>query len=151
MPMRIEATRRYPVTVERGFTYITNPSNWPNYWPGFVRLQPGSKWGKPGDESRIVVRLMGRDRELVMKLVEYEPHRFVRYTSLQAGLPAAHHERRFVADGSGFGYQLAVEYEPRRRLAGVFDRTLLARSVRRALDRTLIALERELVGLDRGS
>lgn len=146
--IRIEATRRYPVTVERGFAYITDPSNWPTYWPGFVRLKTGSKWRRPGDEARLVVHLVGRDRELVMQLLEYEPNRLVRYTSSQARLPEAHHERRFVADGSGFGYQLVVEYQSRSGLAGLFDRTLLARSVRKALDQTLTALERELGGLD---
>jgi len=147
-PIRIEAARRYPVTVERGFAYITDPSNWPKYWPGFVRLKSGSRWGRPGDHARLVVHLMGRDRELVMKLIEYEPDRVVRYTSSQARLPEAHHERRFVADGSGFWYQLVVEYEPRGGLAGLFDRTLLARSVRKAADLTIAALERELGGLD---
>jgi len=146
-PIRIQATRRFPVTVEHGFAFITDPANWPAFWPGFVRLAPGSAWHAPGDQARLVTRLMGRDRELAMTLVAYEPNRVVRYTSSQAGLPDAYHEREFVPDGDAFVYRLAIEYAPRRGLAGLFDRTLLRRSVRRAFDRTLAALEREFRGL----
>jgi uncharacterized protein YndB with AHSA1/START domain len=147
--IRIEATRRFPVTVERGFAFITDSANWSAFWPGFVRQAPGSAWQTPGDKARLVTRLMGRDRELAMTLVASEPNRVVRYTSSQAGLPDAYHEREFLPDGDAFLYRLVVEYTPRRGLAGLFDRTILRRSVRRAFDRTFAALEREFRGLER--
>ena len=79
-----------------------------------------------------------------MTLTDHQPNRVVRYRSSQAGLPDARHERHFVADRDGFIYRLVVEYEPRRGLAGMLDRTVVRRSVSRAADLTLAALEREL-------
>jgi uncharacterized protein YndB with AHSA1/START domain len=142
--IRIEATRRFAVAIDRGFEFITDVRNWPTYWPGYVRLEPGSRWRAPGDQARLVVRLLGRDRELAMRLVELVPNRLVRYTSSQPGLPDASHVREFAADGDGFIYGLSVTYQPRPGLAGVFDRVLVARSIRSAFQRTLDALDRQL-------
>jgi len=79
-----------------------------------------------------------------MTITAFEPNRLVTYTSTQPGLPDASHERHFEADGTGFTYRLVVEYEPRRGIAGLLDRTLLARGIRRAFRRTFEALEQEL-------
>ena len=141
---RVEAVRRYDVPVERGFAYITDPANWPAFWPGYVRLEEGSRWGAAGDTARMTTRLLGRERELTMTITEFEPNRLVTYASTQPGLPDARHERGFEPDGDGFVYRLAVEYEPRGGLAGAFDRMLLARGIRRAFEQTFDALEREL-------
>ena len=141
---RIEAAHRYSVPVERGFAFITNTANWPSFWPGYVRLEDGSRWGATGDVARLVTRLLGRDRELTMTVGEFEPNRLVTYTSTQPGLPDARHERHFEGDGEGFVYRLVVEYEPRSGVAGVFDRLLLGRGIRRAFAQTFAALEREL-------
>jgi uncharacterized protein YndB with AHSA1/START domain len=142
---RVEATHRYDVPVERGFAFITDTANWSKYWPGYVRLEEGSRWGTSGDTARLVTRLFGRERELTMTLREFERNRLVTYTSTQPGLPDAYHERHFEPDGDGFVYRLVVEYEPRGGTAGVFDRVLFARGIRRAFERTFAALEREFV------
>jgi hypothetical protein len=140
---RVEAVHRFDVSVDRGFAFITDTANWSKYWPGYVRLEQGSRWGVSGGTVRLVTRLLGRERILTMTLRELEPSRLVTYTSTQPGLPDAYHERHFDADGDGFIYRLVVEYEPRGGLAGFFDRTILARGIRRAFDRTIVALERE--------
>ncbi|HEU5489496.1 MAG TPA: SRPBCC family protein [Gaiellaceae bacterium] len=142
--MRIESTRRYGVPVEQGFAFITDIANWPRFWPGYVRLEPGSSWGAIGDTARLVTRILGRERLLTMSVTGFEPNRLVTYTSTQPGLPDASHERHFEPEGEGFVYRLVVEYEPRGGLSGLFDRVLLARGVRRAFDSTFAALEREL-------
>ena len=46
--VRIECEHRFDVPLEEGFAYITEPANWLNYWPGIVRIAPGSRWGAPG-------------------------------------------------------------------------------------------------------
>lgn len=143
---RVEATHRYDVPVERGFAFITDTANWSKFWPGYVRLEEGSRWGASGDTARLVTRLFGRERELTMTIRAFEPDRLVTYTSTQPGLPDAHHERHFEPDGDGFVYRLIVEYEPRSGIVGVFDRVLLRRAVQRAFQRTFVALEEELVG-----
>jgi uncharacterized protein YndB with AHSA1/START domain len=141
---RIEAAHRYDVPVERGFAFITNTENWSKFWPGYVRLEDGSRWTASGDTARLVTRLLGRDRELTMTIARFEPNRLVTYTSTQPGLPDASHERHFEPDGDGFVYRLVVEYEPRGGIAGFFDRVLLGRAIRRAFARTFAALAEEL-------
>jgi hypothetical protein len=141
---RIEKSQRFEVPVERGFAFVTDPANWPAFWPGFVRLEEGSRWGAVRDTARLVTRLLGRERVLTMTVTAFEPNRIVRYSSTQPGLPDALHERRFEADGGGFVYRLVVEYEPRRGLAGFQDRFLLPRGIARAFRQTFAALEREL-------
>jgi hypothetical protein len=79
-----------------------------------------------------------------MTIRAFEPNRLVIYTSTQPGLPDAYHERHFEPDGDGFVYRLVVEYEPRGGIAGLFDRFLLARGIRRAFESTFEALGREL-------
>ncbi len=143
---RVEAAHRYDVPVERGFAFITNTANWSKFWPGFVRVEEGSRWGASGDTARLVTRLFGRERELAMTIRAFEPNRFVSYTSTQPGLPDAYHERHFEPDVDGFVYRLIVEYEPRRGIAGLLDRVLLRRGIRRAFERTFLALEQQLVG-----
>jgi hypothetical protein len=142
---RIEAAHRYDVPVERGFAFVTNTANWSRFWPGYVSLEDGSRWGASGDTARLATRLLGRERELTMTIGSFEPNRLVTYTSTQLGLPDAHHERHFEPDGDGFVYRLVVEYEPRGGVAGLLDSILLARGIRRAFDRTFAALERELL------
>ena len=127
--------------VETGFAFITDTANWPRYWPGFVRLEPGSRWSAPGDEARIAVRLAGRELELHMKLRRFEPNRLVEYESSQSGAPDARHERHFDAAEGGFDYRLVVEYEPRGGLHGLYDRLVLRRAIERALRRTVQSLE----------
>ncbi len=141
---RVEAAHRFDVPVERGFAFITDITNWPKYWPGYVRLEDGSRWGTIGDTAWLVTRLLGRERELAMTITRFEPNRLVTYTSMQQGLPNAHHERRFEPDGDGFVYRLVVQYEPRGGIAGVFDRLVVARGIRRAFASTFEALDREL-------
>lgn len=143
--VRVEASRRFDVSVERGFAFITDTANWSKFWPGYVRLEDGSRWSSSGDTARLATRLLGRERELAMTITTFEPNRLVAYTSTQPGLPDAYHERQFSSDGDGFLYGLAVEYEPRRGIAGLFDRILLRRGIRRAFQRTFDALEREFI------
>jgi hypothetical protein len=135
--MRIEAEDRFPVTAREGFDYITNQRNWPEYWPGLVGIEPGSRWSEPGDVTRIVVRLLGRDIPLEMTLRRFEPPRYVEYTSTQPGMPAARHERHFEDAGGELRYRIAVEYEPR----GLYDRVVVRRGIARALRRTLANLD----------
>jgi uncharacterized membrane protein len=142
--IRVEHTHRFSTPLERGFDYITDIDNWPAYWPGLVRIATGSRWAAPGDTATLVIRLLGREVELTLNLVELDPHRLVKYTSIQQSLPNAHHERHFGAAGDGFDYRLVVEYEPRRGARGVLDRLILRRAVAGALRRTVENLEREL-------
>ena len=143
--MRVELAHRYDVPVERGFAFITNTANWPKFWPGFVRLEPGSAWAAAGDTARLVTRLLGRDRELAMTVKEFEPNRLVTYTSTQPGLPDAYHERHFEPDGDGFVYRLVVEYDPGAESAEC-STACCSRAVRRAFESTFAALEREFAG-----
>ena len=139
--MRVEAERRFPVTVRDGFEYITDQANWPDYWPNLVRIEPGSRWGEPGDVTRMVLHVLRREVEMTMTLRRFEPDRLVEYTSTQDGLPDMRHERHFVTDGESLRYLIAVEFEPR----GLYDRVVVRSAVARTMKRTIANLDKALV------
>jgi uncharacterized protein YndB with AHSA1/START domain len=141
--VRIEARRRFSVSVADGFDYITDPARWPEYWPGFVRLDPDSRWRNPGDRARITLRLIGREVELDMTLARIEPRRLVEYTSKQRGLPAARHWRHFEDADGELDYRVAVEYSPRSGWRSVLDRTVVRRAIARTVDQTMANLGRK--------
>jgi uncharacterized protein YndB with AHSA1/START domain len=139
--MRIEAERRFPVSVRDGFEYITDQANWPEYWPNLVRIEPGSRWGEPGDVTRMVLRVLRREVPMAMTLRRFEPDRLVEYTSTQVGLPDMRHERHFAAAGASLHYRIVVEFEPR----GLYDRVIVRAAVARAMKRTIANLDTALV------
>lgn len=142
--LRVEREHRFDASVEAGFAYITDQTNWPAFWPGFVRMEPASRWSARGDVSTIVVKLLGREVALRMVLSRLVANEVVEYVSSQSGLPDAHHERHFSPDGDGFRYRLVVEYEPRAGLRGLYDRSLVRRGIDRALQQTVANLEPKL-------
>jgi hypothetical protein len=79
-----------------------------------------------------------------MTLGRFEEGRLVEYKSKQRGAPDAHHERHFVSANGGFLYRIVVEYEPRARLRGLYDRLVLRRGVERALRQTVANLDAAL-------
>ncbi|MCP9486301.1 MAG: SRPBCC family protein [Gaiellaceae bacterium MAG52_C11] len=144
--MRIEASRTLPVDREVGFDYITDPKNWPHFWPDLVDI-PGLgrlSWQEPGDTMRLRMRLAGRAIDLDMTLEELRRPALVRYRTAQQGMPDTAHERYFEPAATGFEYRLVVSFMPRSGLAGLFDRTLLRYATARALRRTLDNLVRQL-------
>lgn len=142
--VRIEAAHRFAVPVREGFDYITDPRHWIEYWPRAVGVDPDSRWREPGDRARLVMRMLGRAIELEMTLVRVEPYRLVEYTSEQRGLPVARHARRFEADGGGFAYRIAVEYDARPGWRSPLDRHVVRRATERAVRETLANLDRRL-------
>jgi Polyketide cyclase / dehydrase and lipid transport len=146
-PVRIEVERRLPVSLRDGFDYIVEPANWPEYWPRFVRLAPGSRWRNPGDKARLTLRMMGREVELGMTLSRIEPYRMVEYTSEQRGLPRARHWRHFDEVRGELAYRLVVEYEPRPGWRGLLDRLVVRRAVERTARETVTNLARRFAAL----
>lgn len=140
--VRIEVAHGFDVSVREGFDYITDPANWPEYWPRFVRLDPESRWREPGDRARLTLRMLGREVELEMTLGRLEPGRLVEYTSEQRGLPAARHRRHFEDAGGRLDYRIVIEYGPRPGWRGLLDRTLVRRAVARTARDTAANLER---------
>ena len=144
--VRLERSRFYPVPRERAFAYITDPRNWPGYWPDLVAVvdPERARWRQPGDTMRLRMRLLGRTTELAMTLEQFEPPSRVTYRSVQPGLPDAHHERHFEPAADGFTYRLVVTYAVRAGLAGWLDRSVVRRGIDRALRTTLDNLDRQL-------
>jgi len=146
MTIRLERSRSYPLPRDRAFAYITDPRNWPAYWPGLVAVEDAgeSRWREPGDTMRLRMRLLGRVTTLHMTLERLEPASLVTYGSVQRGLPDARHERHFEPAADGFTYRLVVTFAARPGPTGWLDRTVVRRGIDRALRRTLNNLERRL-------
>jgi hypothetical protein len=134
----VEAAGRFAVPVEYGFDYITDVGNWPTYWPGLLEIvEAEPSWVRSGDEVHLVMRFLSGPVEVAMTLEEFRPAERVVYRSTQTSLPPARHERHFRSDDGGFEYRLVVEFQPRRGVVGLLDRTIVAWAVRRTLRRTL--------------
>ena len=144
--MRVERQRVYATALDDGFRLITDIDNWPSYWPGLVRVEPGSEWNSPGDRARLTMRFLGREVTLELTLREFARFSFVAYDSVQEGLPDAHHERHFEPAEGGFLYRIVVDYDPRPGLPGLLDRTVVRWGTARAVRQTLANLEPLLVG-----
>ena len=144
--LRIEVTHTFDVSVAEAFAYITDMKNWPEYWPGFIRIDnpAAAGWSNPGDRATVVIKLLNRERALNMELEAFQKDASVTYVSRQRGLPDVRHERHFEAARNGCVYRLIVEYEPRTGFAGLFDRTVVRRSVEQAMRRTMQNLDRLL-------
>ncbi|HET6595611.1 MAG TPA: SRPBCC family protein [Anaerolineales bacterium] len=142
--IRIEASHIFPVSVTEAFAYITDMKNWPAYWADFIRIENPSeaRWSNRNDKAIVVIQLLHRERALNMELQEFQKDTRVTYISRQQGLPDVRHERHFNAAPSGCEYRLVVEFEPRRGIAGLFDRLLVSRSVKRAMHKTVQNLQR---------
>jgi uncharacterized protein YndB with AHSA1/START domain len=140
--VRVEREQVFGAPVDEGFRLITDPGAWPSYWPGFVRVETGSRWGAPGARARLVMRFLGREVVLQLALREFVPPRFVAYSSSQAGLPDTRHERHFEPVDDGFRYRIVVEYEPRSGVLGLFDRTVVRLGIGRTIRQTMRNLER---------
>lgn len=142
--VHIEVGHTFPVSVSEAFAYITDMKNWPEYWPGFVRIEnpAEAEWSNPGDKVTVVIKLLNRERSLNMELKEFQKGTRVTYVSRQQGLPDARHERHFKAIPTGCEYRLVVEYQPRQGLIGLFDRLLVKGSVERAMRKLVQNLDR---------
>jgi uncharacterized protein YndB with AHSA1/START domain len=150
-PIRIEVEHRLPVSLHDGFDYITDPDNWPEYWPRLVRVTSARRWREPVDLARLVLRMLRREVELDMKLVRIEPYRLVEYTREQRGLPAARHRRRFDQADDELAYRIVVEYQPRRGPRSLADRLLVRRAIERTVHDTMANLERRFRERSRGA
>jgi Polyketide cyclase / dehydrase and lipid transport len=142
--VHIEVSHTYPVSASEAFAYITDIKNWPEYWPGFVRIENPSdaKWSTPGDKVTVVLKLLNRERTMNMELREFEKDLRVIYVSRQDGLPDAHQERHFKSVPAGHKYRVVVEYQPRQGLVGLFGQLLVKGSVERALQKLMQNLDR---------
>ena len=141
-PVHLELAQRFPVRPEDGFAYITDPRHWPEFWPRLVRIVAAGRWREPDDHATLILRLAGREVELQMTLVRFEPPRLVEYTSTQRGLPAARHWRHFEQVGDELHYRIAVEYTPRGGWRRAIDQVVVRRAIMRSLRETLANLDR---------
>jgi len=141
--IRVELAHTFPVSRGDAFAYITDTKNWKEFFPNFVRLDDAAhaKWDTPGDMVTVVIRFLGREVQVNMKLEEYQKDNRVTYVSRQQGLPDARHERYFKAVPEGFEFCPVVAFTPRSGLAGLFDHLVLKRAIAGALRKTIQNLE----------
>lgn len=136
---RVEVEHIFAAELSEAFSFITDIANWPEYWPGFVRIEDAAnaRWSEPGDKVTVVLRILGRERSMHMELERFDANALVEYRTRQEGLPDARHERHFKAVPEGLEFRAVVSYQPRRGLRGLFDRLVVKRGVRRALRKTV--------------
>ena len=75
---RIEVSRHYGIPVARGYAFVTDVRNWSHFFPGFIALDPESRWTAAGDVASLTTKLLGRTRRVTLTLERIEPKQAVR-------------------------------------------------------------------------
>ena len=105
MMIRVELAHTFPVSPGDAFAYITDTTNWKEFFPNFVRLDDAAhaKWDTPGDMVTVVIRFLGREVQVNMKLEEYQKDNRVTYVAVNKVCPTpgmSDTSRRFPRDSS---------------------------------------------------
>ena len=78
--MRIEVIHTFHVSVDEAFAYITNMKNWPEYWPGFIRIEraAAASWSDRGEIAGLFDRMLVRPsvEQALRKTVQNLDRRF---------------------------------------------------------------------------
>jgi uncharacterized protein YndB with AHSA1/START domain len=133
----ITFTGRFPWDRQRVFTYLFDPTNWPEFIPGFGDVSGTQDWGEVGGTCRGAVTILGRSKPVTFELLEVEPGERFRYRSRQAGLPDAEHIRVLHDEGGGTRLEGIVRSDDRGGVPGLLDRVLFRPAVQRKMDQAM--------------
>jgi len=143
--VRIEETRRFPLSRQQVYHYLTDPKTWPLWLAGMLDIENAetATWEKPGDRVRFTYRLLGRRIKGETRLQEIIP---AQYIKIQTDVPTvgALTQEWFYADTGEGSMTLKVVYEidePTSFFGRLIDRTVIPRAIQQDLTATLSNLE----------
>ncbi len=134
-----------PVPQEWAFAFVSDPRQWPLFFPTMESGEPLDGWGSPGGRARMRVRFLGRLRTLELELLEWDAPRSFRYLASRPGWPPLDHARVFVPEDGGTRLRASTVLHPRPGVRGVLDRVQL-RLARRLLDDAMARLPAAVCG-----
>jgi uncharacterized protein YndB with AHSA1/START domain len=133
-----------PVTPDRAFEFVSDPSNWPVFFDAVQSAEAPTGWGRPGGRGRMVTKFLGRTVESDLEVTEWDPPRTFRYTARQRGRPDLDNRRVFDEVAQGTRLTGTTRIPARRGLHGLVDRMslrILHRAYRRAMTRLAHTLD----------
>jgi hypothetical protein len=135
-------SRRYSVSRSAAFSYLTNPTTWPDYYSGVVAVTEPAQFGKPGDTVDITYSLLGRRVEASVTVDEIRDGEMIRHTAVVPGLPDVHQTWTYRDAGDGLLLEASLTTEEATSFFGrAIDRLVIPRALQRDIDRTLGKLE----------
>lgn len=139
----ITQERTYPVGREEAFSYLTNPSRWPDYYSGVIEVDDdAATFDHAGDSVGFTYALFGRRLEGHATIDEVREGELVRHTAKVSGLPDVHQTWRYRDAEGGFGLQVTLETDESTSFFGkAVDRLVIPRTLQRDIGRTLDRLE----------
>lgn len=137
-PLASTSTTTLPVDPDHAFSYVSNPANWPHFFPGVRSTRVVDQWSGVGGRVQVSMEFFGRSYTAEFELTEWHPPHAFRYTARQDGRPDLDSRRTFSVTGSGTRFTATTELDRRQGLPGLLDRVSLRftqRAQRRALAR----------------
>ncbi|HEU4424053.1 MAG TPA: SRPBCC family protein [Pilimelia sp.] len=122
------------------FDYFVDARLWPAWFPGVEAVDDIEGWGAPGGRCRLTVRVLGRRRTFHCQMTKIDRPQLFAYVAREEGLPTSSHEGRFVEVAEGTRVEISARRDPRRGPAGFYDRIVVARALKRMMDRSMASL-----------
>jgi hypothetical protein len=127
-----------PVEPDRAFGFVSDPGNWPEFFPGIRSTDASPGWGRPGGRGRMVTSFLGRAVASDLEVTEWDPPRAFRYVARHHGRPDLDNHRVFEPAGPGTRLVGTTRIPVRPGPRGLVDRVslrVLRRMYGRAMDR----------------
>ena len=121
--MKIAYGAVLPLPLDEAFDFVSDPENWPLFFPGVRAVDKDDDWGRVGGHARLTTVILGRALSMQLVLTEWDPPRMFRYTVSQGDAPGNDDNRRvFRAIPGGTRLSGTTEIPARPGPAGLLDR-----------------------------
>jgi hypothetical protein len=141
----VTKSRNYPVERRAAFAYLTNPSNWPDYYSGIIAIDnaDSATFEQTGDSVRFTYSLLGKRLEGKATIDEVQAGELVRHTATVPGLPDVHQTWEYHDDDNdGLTLDVTLRTEESTSFLGKkIDQLVVPQALQRDIERTLDKLE----------
>ena len=140
---KVERSTTINAQIEKVFSYITNPSNDPEWQPGAIEVRDITGQGV-GQRYGWTYKIMGISLKGASEVIEYIPNQ--RYVYRSTGGVVSTWTYNFKAEGGGTQIDIEVEYTIPVPVLGKFPERMVIRGIEREADFSVEALKDILEG-----
>jgi len=133
----VEMSREYPVDRKDLWDHLTNPENLPTFYNNAIDAS-SERFAEPGDTIDMTYRVLGRNSDGTITLLEVEPGERIKLRGEVRGLPPVEHEWVYRDSGNGTRLEVRMQTEEVDSWLGrSLDRFLIPRQLEKDLERSL--------------
>ncbi len=143
----VEMSREYPADRKELWDRLTDPESWPTFYNNMIEAH-ADRFSEPGDTASTTYRILGRNTNGTVRLLEFEPGERIKLRGELKGLPPVEYEWVYADSEGGTTISAHMEsVEVDSWLGRTLDRFLIPRQLEKDLARSLDNIE-ALVGID---